>query len=147
VIGVTSASLASFGRWPYGCRAAAARGSLATGRGRGRPSLHCVITGLPGRRLRSAKTSGHVIQPAERTVVADLVRWLVEPTVSVVLVAACPVSQRHMAQAPAPLGGFPSRAAPTAAAGIFCGIPGANECPYGQCSGLLAKSGAGIRRS
>jgi hypothetical protein len=30
---------------------------------------------------------------------------------------------------------------------IFCGIPGASECPYGQCSGLWAKSGAGIRCS
>jgi hypothetical protein len=28
---------------------------------------------------------------------------------------------------------------------IFCGMPGASECPYGQCSGLLANSGAGIR--
>jgi hypothetical protein len=28
---------------------------------------------------------------------------------------------------------------------IFCGIPGASECPYGQCPGLLANSSAGIR--
>jgi hypothetical protein len=30
---------------------------------------------------------------------------------------------------------------------IFCGIPGASECPYGQFSGLWAKRGAGIRLS
>jgi hypothetical protein len=30
---------------------------------------------------------------------------------------------------------------------IFCGIPGASECPYGQRSGLRVNNGAGIRRS
>ena len=56
MIGVTSASLASFGRRPYGRRAAAARGSLATGRSRvGRaciaPLPDCQAAkaaGLPG---------------------------------------------------------------------------------------------------
>jgi len=48
VIGVTSASLASFGRRPHGSRATGGR--LPRHRPQpGRPSLCCAITGLPGR--------------------------------------------------------------------------------------------------
>jgi hypothetical protein len=54
VIGVTSASLASFGRRPNGRRTAAAR--LPRHRPQpGRPSLHCAITGLPGRQRQGLR--------------------------------------------------------------------------------------------
>jgi hypothetical protein len=42
---------------------------------------------------------------------ADLVWRLVEPGISVVLVAACPAPQRHVAHAPAVLGCFPGEVA------------------------------------
>ena len=64
VIGVTSASLASFGRRPYG-RRGCCRARLPRHRPQpGRPSLHCAITGLPGcqrqgsRRERAVFRSG-----------------------------------------------------------------------------------------
>ena len=76
---------------------------------------------------------------------ADLVRRLVEHGVPVVLGTARPAPQRHMAHAPAPLGCFPGRPQMHGSHEIFCGIPGASECPYGQRWGLLAKSGTGIR--
>ena len=54
VIGVTSAPLASFGRRPYG-RRGCCRARLPRHRPQpGRPSLHCAITGLPGRQVEQS---------------------------------------------------------------------------------------------
>jgi hypothetical protein len=47
---------------------------------------------------RASSTSPEMMSHRPRR---DLVRWLVEPGVPVVLVAACPAPQRHMAHAPA----------------------------------------------
>lgn len=49
---------------------------------------------------------------------ADVVRWLVEPGVPVVLVTAGPARQRHTAHAPAPLSRFPSRVADARQPGV-----------------------------
>ena len=59
VIGVTSASLASFGRRPYR-RRGCCRARLPCHRPQsGRPSLHCAITGLPGRQGEQSLNSGN----------------------------------------------------------------------------------------
>jgi hypothetical protein len=77
--------------------------------------------------------------------VADLVRRLVEPGVPVVLVAACLAPQRHVTHAPALALGLACWFADAGQPADFLRQPGESECPYGQCSGLLAKSGTGIR--
>jgi hypothetical protein len=59
VIGVTSASLASLGRRPYR-RRGCCRARLPCHRPQpGRPSLHCAITGLPGRQGEKSLEAGH----------------------------------------------------------------------------------------
>jgi hypothetical protein len=59
VTGVTSASLASLGRRPYR-RRGCCRARLPCHRPQpGRPSLHCAITGLPGRQGEQSLEAGH----------------------------------------------------------------------------------------
>ena len=78
---------------------------------------------------------------------ADRVRWLVEPGIPVVLDAACPAPQRHMAHAPATLGGFPGRVADTRQPRDFLRHTGSKRMPVQTGSDLRANSGAGIRWS
>ncbi len=61
VISITSASLVSVGRRPYG-RRGCCRARLPRHRPQpGRPSLHCAITGLPGRQAGREARSRHMI--------------------------------------------------------------------------------------
>ena len=93
----------------------------------------------PGGRVRSAKGVRPRHPAAERTVVADLVRRPVEPGVPVVLGAARPAPQRHMAHAPAPLGGFPGRVADARHPGDFLRHTGSKRMPVRTALGFVGE--------
>ncbi len=76
---------------------------------------------------------------AERTLVADLVRGLVEPGVPVVPGAARPAPQRHMAHAPAAFGGFPGRVADARQPRDFLRHTGSKRMPVRTALGFVGE--------
>ena len=85
------------------------------------------------------------LPPADRAAVADVVRRVVEPGVPVALRTACPAPHRQVAIPRPCRSASPAGSQMHGIHEIFCGIPGASECPYGHRSGLYAKNGTGIR--
>ena len=104
----------------------------------GRPA-RAVAVPLPWRLC--PKRSG--VRPrhpaADRTVVVDLVRRLAEPGIPVVLVAARPAPQASDGSCPGPSAASLAGPQMHGSQGIFCGIPRASECPYGQHSGFVGR--------